>query len=81
MVGGVFFSNSYPAEFANSYVYGDYAQNTFIKMNLTAGNSIITQENLIDNPEGPVDITLGNDGKIYFLSIYTGNLYRLNYTL
>jgi glucose/arabinose dehydrogenase len=81
VVGGVFFSNSYPAEFANSYVYGDYAQNSFIKMNLTAGNSIISQENLIDNPEGPVDITLGNDGKIYFLSIYTGNLYRLNYTL
>ncbi|MFZ2255569.1 MAG: hypothetical protein WAW59_03640 [Patescibacteria group bacterium] len=81
VTGGDFLSSTYPSEYIGSYVYGDYAQNTLRVMHLDTGNNILSQEDLISNPGGPVDIKTGPDGNLYYIAIYTGEIKRIIYTL
>lgn len=66
--------------YQGNYVYGDYAQNMMWIVTLGAGNTIISQEEFITNPGGPVDIKTGPDGNLYYIAIYTGELKRIVYT-
>lgn len=73
--------SAYPAEFGNSLFFGDYAQNFIKRLVLDGNNNVLSvQQDVIDNPDGPVDISTGPDGNIYYIAIYTGELKRLVYT-
>ncbi|TSC69106.1 MAG: hypothetical protein G01um101456_351, partial [Parcubacteria group bacterium Gr01-1014_56] len=82
ITAGSFPSNSvYPAQYDNSWFFGDYAQNWIKRLVIDGSNNVVSVENFMDNPDGPVDISTGPDGNIYFISIYTGNLNRLTHTM
>jgi glucose/arabinose dehydrogenase len=73
--------SAYPAEFSNSLFFGDYAQDLIKRLVLDSGNNVLSvQQDVIDNPGGPVDLSTGPDGNVYYLAIYTGELKRLVYT-
>jgi glucose/arabinose dehydrogenase len=82
VVAGAFPSgNAYPAEYSNSLFFGDYAQDLIKRLVLDGSNNVLSvQQDVIDNPGGPVDLSTGPDGNIYYLAIYTGELKRLVYT-
>ncbi|MDO8572261.1 MAG: PQQ-dependent sugar dehydrogenase, partial [bacterium] len=86
ITAGSFPSNgAYPAQYNNSFFFGDYAQNWIKRLVVSASSTTTSVENFMDDtagqvPNGPVDISTGPDGNIYFLSIYTGDLNRLTHT-
>ncbi len=82
VTAGAFPSGSaYPAEFSNSLFFGDYAQNWIRRLVLDDANNVLSvQQDVIDNPGGPVDLSTGPDGNVYYIAIYTGELKRLVYT-
>ena len=85
VVGGGFSTGSaYPASFANTYFFGDYAQNFIKTMEFNASNQMVSVSNFADGADGtngPVDIEVGPEGNIYFLAIYTGELKKITHTL
>lgn len=72
--------SAYPASYDNTMFIGDFAQNWIKLLELDANHNVIAERTFMDDPDGPVDITTGPDGTIYFLSIYTGELHRLTHT-
>ena len=80
VVGSFPSAGAYPQEFDNSLFIGDYAQN-WIKRVIFDGEDMVSVENFMDDEAmGPVDISTGPDGNIYYISIYTGELHRLTHT-
>lgn len=75
ITGGAFYKgNQFPADYDGSYFYGDYVQG-FIKR-LTAGNQSV---DFLQNATSPVDIDIGPDGSLYYLSIRTGEVHKVQY--
>jgi glucose/arabinose dehydrogenase len=72
---------AYPSQYSNSLFFGDYAQDLIKRLVLDSANNVLSvQQDVIDNPGGPVDLSTGPDGNVYYLAIYTGELKRLVYT-
>jgi peptidoglycan/xylan/chitin deacetylase (PgdA/CDA1 family)/PKD repeat protein len=59
---------------------GDYAQNWIKRLVLDSSYNVVDVVMFDDSPNGPVEITTGPDGHIYYLSIYTGELMRITHT-
>ena len=80
--GGAFYvGTSYPAQYQGAYFYGDYAQG-FLRTLRVDDNQRLVPGSVADfatNVSAPVDIEMGPDGDLYYLSIETGTLYRLRY--
>ncbi len=82
VVGGAFYTGTaYPAAYQGAYFYGDYAQGS-IKYLTVSGSDTLTggPTTFGSGLEAPVDIELGPDGNLYYLSITTGELRRITYT-
>ncbi len=81
-VGGAFYTGtSYPAQYRGQFFYGDYSQG-FIRSLSVDGDQNLVPGSVADfatNVAGPVDIEMGPDGTLYYLSIVTGDLYHLVY--
>lgn len=78
---GAFGANgAYPAQYATSLFVGDYAQNWIKRVALNGDGSVASVSDFMDDPNGPVDITTGPDGTLYYLAIYTGELMRITHT-
>ncbi len=77
------FGTAYPAAYANSLFFGDYAQNWIKRVVLDANENFVSVQDFmsgVDGTDGPVDISAGADGNVYYLGIYTGTLKRILYT-
>lgn len=79
-VGAFGANNAYPDQYDTSLFVGDYAQNWIKRIELDAAGAFVAVHDFEDSPDGPVDLSTGVDGNIYFLSIYTGELHRLTHT-
>jgi glucose/arabinose dehydrogenase len=76
IAGGAFYEgNQFPAEYKGSYFFGDYVQG-FIKR-LTPDGQVMD----FVNATSPVDIDVGPDGSIYYLSIATGEVRKVQHVL
>ena len=76
--------SAYPAQYLNTYFFGDYAQNWIKNLNVTASDGFISVTDFgaaADKTNGPVDIETGPEGNIYFIAIYTGELKKITHTL
>lgn len=77
IAGGAFYqANQFPSEYADSYFFGDYVLG-FIRR-LPAQNYTQALDFATDVP-GPVDLRVGPDGSLYYLSIFTGSVNRIAY--
>jgi len=74
ITGGTFYeSNQFPASYYGSYFFGDYV-NGFIKT--------LSPTNVVSDfhtTTTPIDIDVGPDGTLYYLSIATGEVRKIQY--
>jgi PKD repeat protein len=75
ITGGTFYrANHFPPEYSGSYFFADYV-NGFIRR-LTSGNVAVEFAPSVNTP---VDLDVGPDGGLYYLSIFNGAVYTIRY--
>ncbi len=75
IAGGAFYeATQFPVEYRGNYFFGDYVAN-FIKR-ITPTNQVI---DFVTNAETPVDIDVGPDGSLYYLSYDGGSVNKVQY--
>lgn len=73
--GGAFYEAlQFPGEYKGSYFFGDYVAG-FIKR-LTPSKQLV---NFLPSVASPVDIDIGSDGSLYYLSIRNGEVRKVSY--
>jgi glucose/arabinose dehydrogenase len=76
ITGGAFYeAEQFPSEYRGSYFFGDYVQG-FIKRLLPGSGAVM---DFLGNVPSPVDIDVGPDGSLYYLSIGEGAVHRVQY--
>jgi glucose/arabinose dehydrogenase len=81
VTGGVFYTDEvFPAPYRGAYFFGDYVAGWIRYLRLDASNSVTAEGSFATQADGPVDIELGPDGKLYYLAIDAGQLRRIGYT-
>src|SRR4029078_7862534 len=77
ITGGAFYGGSqFPSGYQGSYFFADYVQG-FIKR-LTPNNQAT---DFLSNLDTPVDIDIGPDGSLYYLSIASGTVHKVQYII
>jgi glucose/arabinose dehydrogenase len=66
--------NNFPASYRGDYFFGDYLKG-FIKRLKPNGQV----SDFHTTAKSPVDMAIGPNGKLYYISIGTGKLYRVSY--
>lgn len=81
MTGGPFYTGTtYPAQYQGGYFFGDYARGFIRYLSVDASNTLVGgPASFAAEADGPVDIEMGPDGNLYYLSINTGELRRIRY--
>ena len=75
ITGAAFYeATQFPLEYRGNYFFGDYVAG-FIKR-LTPTGQVI---DFLSNLNSPVDIDVGSDGSLYYLSIGSGSIHRVQY--
>ncbi len=76
--------NAYPTEYANTFFFGDYAQNWIKQMKVSSISEFVGVTDFAggaDKTNGPVEFATGPEGNVYFIAIYQGELKRITHTL
>ncbi len=73
--GAFYYASQFPSEYSGSYFFGDYVAG-FIKR-LMPSNQVV---DFITNASAPVDIKVGPDGSLYYLTIGSGEVRKVQYT-
>jgi hypothetical protein len=82
VVGGAFTGvNGYKTAFQNTYFWGDYARDQIGILKVDASNNLIpgSFDVFTSTADGPVQIEIGPDGDVWYLSINTGEIRRIHY--
>jgi glucose/arabinose dehydrogenase len=75
IAGGAFYeSTQFPSEYKGSYFFGDYVAD-YIKR-LTPTNQVV---DFLPSVNSPVDIKVGPDGSLYYLSIGGDSVHKVQY--
>lgn len=78
VLGPVYRGNAYPASYKGRMFVSDYVQGFMRTINPSVASSAYT---MLATGNGPViDMDVGPDGKLYFVTISGATLYRLDYT-
>jgi glucose/arabinose dehydrogenase len=78
--GPVYHGNQFPAEYQGSMFFGDYSRG-FIKQALLDDAGQITQIKDFDLDAGSVvDLKVGPDGSLYYITYFPGQLYKVSYS-
>src|SRR4030095_7723668 len=80
--GGAFYQDgAYPAQYHGLYFFGDYAASWIKTIETDANDQLVAVHDFAFDAEGPVDFERHPlNGDIYFVAIFTGTLYRIQYT-
>lgn len=79
IAGGAFTnpaSNRFPADYAGDYFFADFVTGTIRRIDPTTG--VVT--NFASGAESPVDLRVGQDGALYYLSRSLGQVLRVDTT-
>jgi hypothetical protein len=81
VTGGPFYTGTtYPAAYQGAYFFGDYARNQIRYATVNSSNVITSGPFDFDlSADSPVDIQLGPDGNLYYLSIGAGEIRKYVY--
>ena len=81
ITGGVFYNppaGQFPAQYVGDYFFADYCTGWIRKLDPANGNTVI---DFASGAQAPVDIDVGSDGSLYYLSRFgVGHVYRITYT-
>jgi glucose/arabinose dehydrogenase/endonuclease YncB( thermonuclease family) len=81
--GGTFYSaTAYPAQFQGAYFYADYGKDWIRYLRVDANDNLVagSDTGFATGAGGPVDLELGPDGNLYYLSIESQELRRIRFT-
>jgi PKD repeat protein len=81
-VGGAFTgTNGYSSQYQNTYFFADYPRNDISVLKVDASNNLIPGSvNVFTSAaDGPVQVEIGPEGDVYYLSILTGEIRRIRY--
>ncbi len=77
ITGAAFYTSSqFPASYNGVYFFGDYVKN-YIKILDPSNNNVVSDFG--SGTSSPVDIQVGTDGSLYYLSINDGTVYKVSY--
>jgi glucose/arabinose dehydrogenase len=81
VAGGFTGTNNYPPEFQNAYWFGDYSRDEIRAFKVDASNNMVpgSMKLYTNGAHGPVQIEVGADGDVYYLSINGGELRRVRH--
>lgn len=82
VIGGfIYTGNTFPGEYRNSFIFGDYVRG-FIKRLTFDSNMQVTGDPVFDDLAGTtISFKPGADGSIYYMTIFPGVLYKVNYNV
>jgi glucose/arabinose dehydrogenase len=76
IAGGAFYESSqFPLEYRGSYFFGDYVRGTISR--LTPDKQ---KADFLTGIDSPVDIKIGADGSLYYLSFKAGEVHKVQYS-
>src|SRR5574338_842503 len=77
IAGAAFYqSNQFPSDYVGSYFFGDYVAG-FIKRMTPSGQVF----DFLPSVNSPVDIKIGPDGSVYYVSIGSGEVHKVQYII
>ncbi|HXF56088.1 MAG TPA: PQQ-dependent sugar dehydrogenase, partial [Actinomycetota bacterium] len=81
VTGGTFYTGTeYPEEFRGAYFYGDYAMSFLRYLKVDADNRLVSgPTDFATDAQAPVDMAVGPNGDLYYLSIATGEVLRIRF--
>lgn len=81
ITGGVFYdaaSPQYPAEYRDNYFFADYGGGWIRRLDTARSNAV---SGFATNVPSPIDLDIGPEGALYYLSVGGGAVYKIEYTL
>ena len=80
VIGGpVYYGAAYPAQYSGSYFFADYSGRFIKRVTMNAQYQPVSVQAFATSVPDPVNLTLGPDGLIYYLSFSTGEINRIRY--
>jgi glucose/arabinose dehydrogenase/chitodextrinase len=79
-IGGPFYTGAvYPAQYHDNFFFADYSGNWIQRVVFDANHHPVSVQPFATDVQSPVNLTLGPDGMIYYLSFTTGEIRRIRY--
>ncbi|GAA3453141.1 PA14 domain-containing protein [Dactylosporangium matsuzakiense] len=78
--GPVYHGTQFPAEYAGSLFFGDYSRGFIRRAVLDADGQVARVEDFDPEAGSVVDLKVGPDGALYYLTYFPGQLYRVAYS-
>lgn len=76
ITGAVFYNGgNFPSEYSNDYFFGDYSQHFIKRYDMETGQVI----DFATNALYPVDLRVGPEGALYYLSVEAKEIHRVTY--
>jgi glucose/arabinose dehydrogenase/chitodextrinase len=80
VIGGPFYSGAvYPAQYHDSFFFADYSGNWIQRVVFDANHNPVSVQPFATDVQSPVNLTLGPDGMLYYLSFTTGEIRRIRF--
>lgn len=80
VVAGSFYNaTQFPVPYRGSFFFADYVQNFIQRITLDANNNLASVVPFATNVKTPVNVELGPDGMLYYLSIFDGTIRRIRF--
>src|SRR5262245_20478055 len=80
VIGGPFYTGTaYPAQYHDSFFFADYTGNWIQRVAFDANHHPVSVQPFATDVASPVNITLGPDGMLYYLSFTTGEIRRIRF--
>lgn len=83
ITGGAFYvASQFPSEYRESYYFGDYVAGFIKRIPATPGSNSSSPlvVDFLTNINSPVDVEIGPDGSLFYLSIGAGEVHRVKFT-
>jgi glucose/arabinose dehydrogenase/chitodextrinase len=79
-IGGPFYTGSaYPGQYHDNFFFADYSGNWIQRVVFDANHHPVSVQPFATDVQSPVNITLGPDGMLYYLSFTTGEVRRIRF--
>ncbi|HET9119245.1 MAG TPA: PQQ-dependent sugar dehydrogenase, partial [Solirubrobacterales bacterium] len=80
VIGGPFYAGTaYPAQYHDNFFFADYTGNWIQRVVFDADHHPLSVQPFATDVQSPVNITLGPDGMLYYLSFTTGEVRRIRF--
>jgi glucose/arabinose dehydrogenase len=83
VTAGSFYTGTlYPAQYQGAFIYGDFSQGWLRTLRVDSSDNLVpgSVQAFATDADGPVDIEMGPDGRIYYVAISANEVRRILFT-